>query len=46
MTKFAMILAATVLAFSFAPAGMAVCNDGEIAIGHTRKVSYAFDSLP
>ena len=46
MTKFTIILAATVFAFSFAPAGMAVCNNGEIAIGHTSDVSHVFDSLP
>jgi len=46
MTKFAGILAAAVLAFSFAPAGMAVCNNGEIAVGRDPLVSYVFDSFP
>jgi len=41
MTKFTAILAAAILAISFAPAATAVCNDGEIALGHTVHVSHA-----
>lgn len=43
MTKFAAIFAAAMFVIGFAPAGQAVCNNGEIGLGNTNGVSCDID---